>query len=175
MRANRVFSLPFLALPYDFYFNSHTSYICTKYLQKGVVWCRHWHVFGEAWDLCIWAWESEIFLRQYASFQFPSFPFQLAIRSLGAHITKERVCFNNKHREENTWHCLLLTYSRSKCLALHSSCVVWFRHWHVFGEVWDLCIWAWEYEENTVVIYMYMYNVFQKFFTLVWDTTWLCN
>ena len=29
------FTLPFLALPYDFYFNSHTSYICYEVLTKG--------------------------------------------------------------------------------------------------------------------------------------------
>ena len=56
------FTLLFLALP----FRPFTSIVMqvtfvTKYLQKGVVWCRHWHVFGEVWDLCIWAWECEIF------------------------------------------------------------------------------------------------------------------
>ena len=159
----------------------------------------------ERHEICVSEHESEIFLRQYASFQFPSFPFQLAIRSLGAHITKERVCFNNKHIVEvNVFRCSSLflcnmwrkmvhsskgytctevrhaiqcsvtfyffilqnSFCRNSTLLGFSFCpvlpcmkhlqkgVVWCRHWHMFGEVWDLCIWAWECEENTVVIYM---------------------
>ena len=63
---------------------------CTKHLQKGVVWCRHWHVFGEAWDLCIWAWEWNF----SASIRF----FSVSILSFSAcclHVSSSLVLLSN--------------------------------------------------------------------------------